>query len=79
MGIWTWPLLGVVLFISAIGLYSTWRVMTFERDRQEVNDSPIPQAVKNHPFSLNPILWSLIAALILMFVIIAYYATSSPY
>jgi len=78
MDIWTWPLLIVVTLISAIALYATWSIMKFEDRRQQVNDSPVSQAVKQHPYSMNPIVWVLMAALIFISIVIAYYAASSP-
>lgn len=78
MGIWTWPLLGVILIISAIGFYSTLSIMKFENRRQQANDSPVSQAVKEHPYTMNPVVWVLVAALVFISVIIAYYAASSP-
>jgi formate hydrogenlyase subunit 3/multisubunit Na+/H+ antiporter MnhD subunit len=78
MGIWTWPLLGVILIISAIGFYSTLSIMKFENRRKQVNDSPVSQAVKEHPYTMNPVVWVLVAALVFISVIIAYYAASSP-
>ncbi|WP_019416119.1 hypothetical protein [Paenisporosarcina sp. TG20] len=79
MGMWTWPLMGVVLIISAIGFNATRRIMTFERKRQSANDSPIPESVKEHPFVLNPIIWVYLASLIFVSLLIFYYATSLPY
>ena len=80
MGIWTWPLLGVIFIICAIGFVMTRRIMVFERKRGQTNDTPIPVAVKDHPFTLNPILWVLVAALVFVSILIGYYyATSSSY
>ncbi|PUB17999.1 hypothetical protein [Paenisporosarcina sp. OV554] len=80
MGLWTWPLLGVIVIICAVGFYATRRIMTFERERQQTNDSPIPVAVKEHPYTLNPIFWVFAAALIFISIVIGYYyATSSSY
>ncbi|WP_017381296.1 hypothetical protein [Paenisporosarcina sp. TG-14] len=79
MGIWAWPLVFVIFIISAIGFYATWRIMVFDRKRQEVNDSPIPQTMKDHPFVLNPIIWVYLTALVFVTILIAYYVASSPY
>ena len=80
MGLWTWPLLGVIIIIGAIGFYTTRRIMVFERKREQTNDSPIPVAIKDHPFTLNPIILVYIAALVFVTILIGYfYATSSPY
>lgn len=77
MDIWTWPLLFVIVIISLIGLYGTWRVMTLESRRQQVNDTPIAQSVKDNPMSFNPIFWVFVAAGAFVFVIIMYYVMTS--
>lgn len=79
MGIWAWPLVFVIFIIIGIGFYATWRIMVFDRKRQEVNDSPIPQTIKEHPFVLNPIIWVYLTALLFVTILIAYYVASSPY
>lgn len=79
MGIWAWPLVFVIFIISGIGFYATWRIMVFDRKRQEVNDAPIPQTMKEHPFVLNPIIWVYLTALVFVTILIAYYVASSPY
>ncbi len=80
MGLWTWPLLGVIIIICAIGYYATRRIMVFERKREQTNDAPIPAAIKDNPISLNPIFLVYVAALVFVIVLIGYfYATSSPY
>ena len=79
MGVWTWPLMGVVIIIMAISVYSTLKVMNFERRRQCVNDSPVSEQVKEHPALLNPIFWVYIVALGFMLLMIFVYAVSSSY
>jgi len=78
MGIWTWPLMGIVVIVMAISAYSTIRVMNFEKKRQRVNDSPISEEVKEHPALFNPVFWVYILALGFMLLMIAYLALSSP-
>jgi len=78
MDIWAWPLLGVVIIISAIGLYSTLSIMKFENRRLQANDSPVSQKVKQHPYTMNPIVWVLLAALVFIAIVIAYYTASLP-
>ena len=78
MDIWAWPLLGVVIIISAIGLYSTLSIMKFENRRLQTNDSPVSQEVKQHPYTMNPIVWVLLAALVFIAIVIAYYTASLP-
>lgn len=80
MGMWTWPLLGVIFIISAMGFYATWRIMVFERRRQQAHDAPVPKSVKEHPFVLNPIIWVyLVATVFVVSLLIFYYMTSLPY
>lgn len=78
MDFWTYPLLVVITIISAIGLYGTWSIMKFENRRQQATDSPVSHAVKEHPFSMNPIFWVFVAATVFISIVIAYYAASSP-
>jgi hypothetical protein len=80
MDIWTLPLIIAIVMIALIGLYGTWKVMKLENRRQQVNDTPIAQTVKDHPTSINPIILVYVVAGILMFSIIMYYVmTSSSY
>ncbi|WP_075618202.1 hypothetical protein [Paenisporosarcina indica] len=79
MDIWTWPLLIVVTIIAAIGLYATRSIMKFENRRQQTTDSPVANVVKEHPYSMNPIVWVLVAALVFISIVIAYYVASSSY
>jgi len=81
MGIWNmwvWPLLGVMFLIGVIGYYATRQITLLENRRQQVNDTPIPQAIKEHPYSLNPIVWVYVASLVFITVVIGYYWASSP-
>jgi len=81
MGIWTiwiWPLLSVILLIVIAAYYATRQVTLLENRRKQVNDTPIPQAVKEHPYSLNPVVWVYVSALVFIAIVIAYYAASSP-
>jgi flagellar basal body-associated protein FliL len=80
MGLWTWPLLGVIIIIAGIGFYATRKIMVFERERQQTNDAPIPVAVKDHPFTFNPIFLVYVAAAVFVTILIGYfYVTSSAY
>ena len=77
MGMWTWPLVGMIILVGGISLYATLKVMRFERQRQSVNDAPISGEIKEHPALFNPVIWSYLLAMIFMFVIIFYYVASS--
>ena len=75
---WVWPTLGVVFLICAISVYATRQIGHMEKRRVDGHDTPIPQEVKEHPFSMNPIFWAFLAAFIFMAIVISYYASSSP-
>ncbi|MFX3674281.1 MAG: hypothetical protein ACE3JQ_07530 [Paenisporosarcina sp.] len=79
MDIWTWALMGIVIIVSGIGLYSTLKVMRFERERHSANDSPISVAEKEHPALFNPVIWAYILAFVFIFVVIGYYVASSSF
>lgn len=66
----------VVAIICAIGLASTrkWQRSDAAVDGQ---DSAIPKAIEEHPFTLNPIIWVILVAAMFIFIVIFYYATSS--
>ncbi|AYC29075.1 hypothetical protein [Paenisporosarcina cavernae] len=72
MGMWTVPLLIAIVIISAIALYTTMRVLSFEQRRNEAMDSPIPEEVKEHPIVLNPIIWAYLVAFIFIMLVIGY-------
>lgn len=78
MDIWIVPMIIVVAIICAIGLASARKM---HRTDAAVNgqDSAIPKAIEEHPFTLNPIIWVIAVAGIFMFIVIFYYAASSSY
>ncbi len=78
MGIWIVPMIIVVTVICTIALASARKL---HRVNATVNgqDSAIPKAIEEHPFTLNPIIWVIAVAGIFMFIVIFYYATSSSY
>ena len=78
MDIWSVPMIIVVAIICAIGLASVrkWQRADAVVDGQ---DSAIPKAIEEHPFTLNPIIWVILVAAAFMFIVIFYYATSSSY
>ena len=78
MNIWIVPMIIVVAIICTIGLASArkWQRADAMADGQ---DSEIPKAIEEHPFTLNPIIWVILVAGAFMFIVIFYYATSSSY
>ncbi|MET1013412.1 MAG: hypothetical protein ABWX61_02740 [Paenisporosarcina sp.] len=77
MEMWTWPLIGMIIIVGGISLYSTLRVMRFERERQSATDAPIAGEIKEHPALFNPVIWTYILAAVFIFSVIFYYAASS--
>ena len=61
MDIWTVPLVFVIVIICLIGFAS---VRKWHRADPVVNgqDSAIPEAIEEHPFTLNPIIWVILVA-----------------
>lgn len=78
MDIWIVPMVIVVVIICAIALAST-RKSHRANALGNGQDSAIPKAIEEHPFTLNPIIWVIAVAGIFMFIVIFYYATSSSY
>lgn len=76
MDIWTVPLIIVVLIICLIGFASV-RKWNKADAVVEGQDSEIPDAIADHPFTLNPIIWVILVAGLFMLTVIFYYATSS--
>lgn len=75
MDIWTVPLMFVILIILLIGLMSIRKWKNADAVIGE-KDSPIPEAIEEHPFTLNPIIWIILVAAIFTGIVIFYYATS---
>ncbi|MEK3935272.1 hypothetical protein MKY41_08085 [Sporosarcina sp. FSL W7-1349] len=78
MDIWSIPLAIVVLIVTAITI---WSVRKWQSGDPVVNgrDSQIPEAIEEHPFTLNPILWVILVAVFFIGIVIFYYAFSSSY
>ncbi|BAQ10346.1 hypothetical protein OXB_1875 [Bacillus sp. OxB-1] len=78
MDIWSIPLAIVVLIITAITIWSVRKWRSFD---PVVNgkDSPIPEAIEEHPYTLNPIFWVILVAVFFIGIVIFYYAFSSSY
>ena len=76
MDIWTVPLIIVILIICMIGSISARKGHRKETVTQG-GDSPIPETVEAHPFTLNPIIWIILIAAFFTGIVIFYYAASS--
>ncbi len=76
MEIWTIPFSIVVIIICMIGFLS---VRKWNKADRVVHgqDSAIPEAIEDHPFTVNPILWVILVATLFTGIVIFYYATSS--
>lgn len=75
--VWVWPLAvvtAIIVWISVKSVVRTRKSMQFELNEQ---DAPIPDAIEDHPFTLNPILWVILIATIFSFIVIFYYWASS--
>jgi hypothetical protein len=75
MDIWTIPFIIVVIIIITIC------ILAFKKTSRAVGilnekNAEIPEAVEDHPFTLNPILWIILVAALFVGIIILYYAFS---
>lgn len=73
MDIWLWPTIVVSLLIIAIGLAS-FRKMDRTVAETENGEDQISDEVRDHPFTLNPILIVIAVATVFIGFIIFYYA-----
>lgn len=73
MDIWLWPTIAVSLLILAIGLAS-FRKMDKAIAEPEDGKDRIIEEVRDHPFTLNPILIVIAVASVFVGVVIIYYA-----
>lgn len=73
MGIWLYPAIFVVLILSFVGYILTVRVGHTVEEKSGELDSPIPEAIRDHPFILNPIILSYVIAGIFSGIMIFYY------
>lgn len=74
--IWTIPLILVILLICAIG-YGATRKGAEAAPNREGRDRAVPNAVQQHPFTLNPVMWVIFIFLLFMGIVIFYYSASS--
>lgn len=73
MGVWTWPLIFVVIVISAIAFIWTLRIAKNQEAQSGPYDESYSKTVENNPSMLNPIIWSYIIAGIFMGFVMIYY------
>ena len=80
MGIWLYPAIFVILLLCAYSYYVIVRVAKETEKLDSNEDVPIHEAIKDHPFILNPIiLMYLIVGIFMGMMIFYYWATSSAY
>lgn len=75
--IWIMPLIFVVLLISFICIVAerkSRRSGKLLESRDEIGE-----AIAEHPFTLNPLVWVALVSVSFIFIIIIYYAASSSY
>ncbi|MCM3710103.1 hypothetical protein [Sporosarcina luteola] len=77
MAIWIIPLGIVFVIIGVIGWKAVSKWDAIAATSFDPQDHRIEEAVEDHPFSLNPIIWVIgVAALFILFVIFFYWASS---
>lgn len=75
MDIWLWPTIAVSLLILAIGLAS-FRRMDRTVAETENGEDRIADEVRDHPFTLNPLLIVIAVAAVFIGMVIIYYAVT---
>ena len=73
MGELTWPLIFVVILISAISYILTLRIAKNQEAQSGPYDESYSKTVENSPTMLNPIIWCYIISGIFMGIVIIYY------
>ena len=73
MGVWTWPLIFVVILISAISFIWTLNIAKNQGAQSGPYDESYSETVENNPTMLNPIIWCYIISGIFMGIVIIYY------
>ena len=74
MDIWKVPLIVVtviICLISIVAVRKSSKEVSVVKGQEEINE-----AIKEHPFTLNPILWIILVAAVFMGIVIVYYAAS---
>lgn len=73
MGELTWPLIFVVILISALSYIWTLRIAKNQEAQSGPYDESYSKTVENNPTMLNPIIWCYIISGIFMGIVIIYY------
>lgn len=74
MGIWTVPLIIVIVIICLISIVA---VRKTPKENQVVEGrAETREVIEDHPFTLNPILWVILVATVFIGIVIVYYAAS---
>ncbi|MCG3087421.1 hypothetical protein [Sporosarcina cyprini] len=76
--VWVIPTMLVVGIIVWIGIKAV-RKLNMPKVVLNERDRPIPDVVKDHPFTVNPILWVILVSSIFILIVIFYYWGSSSY
>lgn len=77
MAIWIFPLIIVFVIIGFIGWKAVRNWDAIAATSFNEQDHNVNEAVEDHPFTLNPIIWVIgVAALFMLFVIFFYWASS---
>ena len=76
--VWVIPTILVIGVIALIGFKSV-RKLNMPKVVLNEQDRPIPEVVKDHPFTVNPILWVILVSAVFIAIVIFYYWASSPW
>jgi len=77
MAIWIFPVAIVFVIIGLIGWKAVRKWDAIAATSFTEQDHRIPEAVEDHPFTMNPIIWVIgVASLFILFVIFFYWASS---
>ncbi|MBO0601431.1 hypothetical protein I2483_07135 [Sporosarcina sp. E16_3] len=77
MDVWTVPLITVVLIICIIGFISVKKWNKAPVVAVDGQNDQISGPIEEHPFTLNPIIWIVLVAVLFIGIVIFYYAASS--
>ncbi|MFS0574427.1 hypothetical protein AB1K83_02200 [Sporosarcina sp. 179-K 3D1 HS] len=78
MDIWSIPMAIVVLIITMITIRAVRKWQSVD-PVVKGHDSSIPEAIEEHPFGLNPIIWVILVVTIFIGIVIFYYAFTSSF
>ena len=75
--IWLVPVVLVIVIMALIGVLAVRKKPEFNPDGVlNREDRSMAQPIEDHPFTLNPILWVILVAVLFMGIIIMYYWAS---